>query len=63
MSVPSNTEDWLDELLLEVRSDKYGDSGNYNEARLKAAIRTKVAELLQEAKLEQLRHDDELRRL
>lgn len=32
------SEDELDSLLKQVRTDEYGDSGNYNEAKLKAAI-------------------------
>ncbi len=41
--------DELDALLKEVRTDEYGDSGNYNNEKLKTAIREYAEE--REAKL------------
>lgn len=45
-STPMN-DDALDEMLLQVRTDDYGDSGdsgNYNDAKLKAAIQAHLQE-------------------
>lgn len=39
----------IDQLLLEVRSDKYGDTGNYNTVTLKQAIEAYVTTRVKEA--------------
>lgn len=51
-STPMN-DDALDEMLLQVRTDDYGDSGNYNDAKLKAAIQAHLQEAVV-AELEKL---------
>lgn len=45
-------EDAIGRILLQVRTDEYGDSGNYNEGKLKAAIQS----LLAEARIDETGH-------
>ena len=44
----------LDALLLEARTDEYGDSGNYNEAKLKRLIKYRDQQIALAAHIEEL---------
>jgi hypothetical protein len=49
-----NEEDELDALLLEARTDEYGDSGNYYEAKLKRLIKLRDQQIALDARLDEL---------
>lgn len=45
-------EETIEQMLLRVRSDQYGDSGNYNDAKLTAAIEARE----REARIDEVRN-------